>query len=124
MGFHFFELPKLPADVSEDNMLLLWLSLFRAETEEELEKIKEMEVPVMSQAINAYYTITASSEFREKERLRAKARHDEAQALYNSRKERDIEIAKKLLKRNRPVDEIVEDTGLTYQEVEDLRINS
>ncbi len=124
MGFHFFELPKLPADVSEDNMLLLWLSLFRAETEEELEKIKEMEVPVMSQAINAYYTITASSEFREKERLRAKARHDEAQALYNARKERDIEIAKKLLKRNRPVDEIVEDTGLTYQEVEDLRINS
>lgn len=78
----------------------------------------------MSQAINAYYTITASSEFREKERLRAKARHDEAQALYNARKERDIEIAKKLLNRNRPVDEIVEDTGLTYEEVEDLRIKS
>lgn len=38
----------------------------------------------MSQAISAYYTITASSEFRERERLRAKARHDEAQALYNN----------------------------------------
>ena len=83
MGFHFFELPKLPDDVREDNMLLLWLSLFKAETEEELERIKEMEVPVMSQAIDAYYTITASSEFREKERLRTKARHDETQALYN-----------------------------------------
>ena len=93
MGFHFFELPKLPAYVSEDNMLLLWLSLFRAETEEELEKIKEMEAPVMSQA-------------------------------YNARKERDIEIAKKLLKRNRPVDEIMEDTGLTYEEVKDLCIKS
>lgn len=124
MGFHFFELPKLPPDVGEDDMLLLWLSLFKAETEEELEKIKEMEVPVMSQAINAYYTITASSEFREKERLRAKARHDEAQALYNARKERDIEIAKKLLKRNRPIDEIVEDTGLTYEEVENLCIKN
>lgn len=66
--------------------------------------------------------ITASSEFREKERLRAKARHDETQALYNAKKERNIEIAKKLLKRNRPVGEIVEDTGLTYEEVEDLRI--
>lgn len=32
-------------------MLLLWLSLFRAETEEELEKMKEMEVPV----IELYY---------------------------------------------------------------------
>ena len=124
MGFHFFELSKLPSDVGDDDMLLLWLSLFKAETEEELEKIKEMEVPVMSQAINAYYTITASSEFREKERLRAKARHDEAQALYNARKERDIEIAKKLLKRNRPVDEIMEDTGLTYEEVKDLCIKS
>ncbi len=117
MGFHFFELPKLPTDVGNDNMLLLWLSLFKAETEEELEKIKEMEVPIMSQAINAYYTITASSEFREKERLRAKARHDEAQALYNARKE----IAQKLLKRNRPVDEIAEDTGLTYEEIDALR---
>ncbi len=40
-----------------------------------------MEVPSMNQAVNAYYTITASSEFREKERLREKARHDEAQAF-------------------------------------------
>ena len=124
MGFHFFELPKLPDDVDEDDMLLLWLSLFKAETEEELEKIKEMEVPVMSQAINAYYTITASSEFREKERLRAKARHDEAQALYNARYEEKLGFARKLLTRNRPIEEIVEDTGLTYEEVEDLRIKN
>lgn len=33
-------------------------------------------------------------------------------------------IAQKLLKRNRPVDEIVEDTGLIYEEVEGLRIES
>jgi hypothetical protein len=39
----------------------------------ELEKIKAMEVPVMDQAISAYYTITASSEFRERERLYEKA---------------------------------------------------
>ncbi len=120
MGFHFFELPKLPSDVGEDDMLLLWLSLFKAETEEELEKIKEMEVPVMSQAINAYYTITASSEFREKERLRAKARHDEVQALYNARKERDIEIARNLLKMNMPHDQIVKATDLTLEEISKL----
>ncbi len=120
MGFYFFELPKLPNDVDGKDMLLLWLQLFKAETEEELEKIKGMGVSSMNQAINAYYTITASSEFREKERLREKARHDEAQALYNARKERDIELARKLLKRNRPIDEIVEDTELTYEEVESL----
>ncbi len=126
MGLHFFELPKLPDDITKENMLLLWLSLFKADTEEELERIKEMEVPVMSQAIKAYYTITSSSEFREKERLREKARHDEAQALYNARREgkqeEKYEIARKLMKRNRPVDEIVKDTGLMYEEIEQLRI--
>ena len=130
MGFHFFELPKLPDDANQEDMLLLWLSLFKADTEEELERIKGMEVPVMSQAINAYYTITASSEFREKERLREKARHDEAQALYNARREakrearreEKFEIARKLIKRNRPVSEIAEDTGLMYEEIEQLRI--
>ncbi len=133
MGFHFFELKKLPKEVTEDNALLLWLSLFNANTEEDLEKIKKMEVPTMNQAINAYYAITASSEFREIERLREKARHDEAQALYHVKQEgkqegrlegiseRNIEIAQKLLKRNRPIDEIAEDTGLTYEEVEALR---
>jgi len=34
---------------------------------------------------------------------------------------KSVKIAKKLLLRNRPTDEIVEDTGLTYEEVESLR---
>ncbi len=130
MGFHFFELPKLPDDVSQENMLLLWLSLFKADTEEELEKIKGMEVPVMSQAINAYYTITASSEFREKERLRAKARHDEAQALYNARREakreatieRNIEIARNMIADGEPIEKIVRYTGLTKESIENLKV--
>ena len=124
MGFHFFELPKLPDNVSQENMLLLWLSLFKADTEEELEKIKGMEVPVMSQAINAYYTITASSEFREKERLRAKARHDEAQAFYNARREatieRNIEIARNMIADGEPIEKIVRYTGLTKESIEKL----
>ena len=75
----------------------------------------------MSQAINAYYTITASSEFREKERLRAKARHDEAQALHNARKERELEIAKKMMDMGMPYEQITEATGLTQNEIESLR---
>ncbi len=80
----------------------------------------------MSQAINAYYTITASSEFREKERLRAKARHDEAQALHNARREatieRNIEIARNALKMNMSVDDIMKLTGLSRQQIEDIKI--
>ena len=78
----------------------------------------------MSQAINAYYTITASSEFREKERLRAKARHDEAQALHNARREatmeRNIEIARNLLEMNMPHDQIAKATDLTLEEISNL----
>ena len=122
MGFHFFELPKLPDNVDEDDMLQLWLSLFKAETEEELEKIKEMEVPVMSQAINAYYKITASSEFREKERLRAKARHDEAQALRNAKMECNIEIAQSMKADGEPVEKIIRYTGLTKESIENLKV--
>ena len=148
MGFHFFELKKLPKDVKEQDALLLWLSLFRAETEEDLEKIKGMGVPAMEQAISAYYSITASEEFREIERMREKARHDEAQALHNAEQkgiqkgmqegmqkgiqkgiqegiqqgisERNIEIAKNLVKLGMPLRQIATATGLTKEEVEKL----
>jgi hypothetical protein len=49
-----------------------------------------LEVPVVTQAIGAYREITVSPLFREIERLRADARHNEASALANvERKERE-----------------------------------
>lgn len=127
MVFYFFELPKLPDHVNQENMLLLWLSLFNADTQEELEKIMEMEVPVMSRAINAYDTITASSEFCEKERLREKARHDEAQALYNARREarreEKLKIVGHALRKNMTVDDIADITGLSREKIESVSSN-
>jgi len=38
----------------------------------------------MSEAVIAYRHVAASPEFREMERIRSKARHDEAQAIYNA----------------------------------------
>ena len=137
MGFHFFELKKLPDDVNEKDALLLWLSLFRAETEEDLEKIKKMGVPTMEQAISAYYSITASPEFHEVERLREKARHDEAQALHHAEQkgiqkgiqegiqkgasERSIAIAQSMIADGEPVSKIMRYTGLTLEELEKCR---
>ena len=85
MALIFFELKKLPPLNSSDSGRDLWLKLFKAETEEELSKIEKLGVPVMNEAIGAYRHIAASPEFREIERVRSKARHDEAQALYNAR---------------------------------------
>jgi len=87
MSLHFYELEKIPLENIEENMLLLWLNLFNASTKEDLDKIKVMEVPEMNQAINAYYNITADSTFRETARMIEKAKHDEAQALYDAKQE-------------------------------------
>ena len=120
----------------------------------------------MEQAIRAYYSITASEEFREIERMREKARHDEAQALHNAEQkgiqkgmqegmrkgmqegmqegmrkgiqegmqegmrkgmqqgisERNIEIAKNLVKLGMTLQQIVTATGLTKEEVEKLHM--
>jgi predicted transposase/invertase (TIGR01784 family) len=84
---HYFELPKLPKTVTADNTLELWLSLFKAETEEDLEVLSNMEVPEMAEAVKVYHQITVTPEFRERERLYEKARHDEASALHHARQE-------------------------------------
>jgi predicted transposase/invertase (TIGR01784 family) len=88
-GLHFFELPKM-ADVehidphSEKD---LWLALFNAETEEELQKLTIKGGEVMSQAVAAYRGVTATEEFKNLEWLREKIRRDESNALSYARKQ-------------------------------------
>ena len=91
MSLHFYEIKKLPPLVENDKNKNkdLWLQLFRAETEEDLLAIEKLEVSIMSQALQAYRHVAASDEFKEKERVWAKARHDEAQAIFNAEQKRD-----------------------------------
>jgi len=84
MVLHYYELPKLPPLNDDDSGRDLWLKLFNAQTEEELKKIEEMGVSVMSEAIAAYRHVAASDKFIQIEKARSKARHDEAQALGNA----------------------------------------
>jgi len=81
---HFYELNKLPPLNSKDSGRDLWLKLFRAETEEDLAEIEKLGVPIMSEALQAYRHVAASDELVRLERVRSKARHDEAQALGNA----------------------------------------
>jgi predicted transposase/invertase (TIGR01784 family) len=117
MSLHFFELKKLPNDISPDNLLLLWLSLFKADTFEELERIKAMEVPVMEKAINAYHSVTVSPEFRNLEKMRADARYNEAAALRNAEQKAEQNAEKrfidKLLSGKSP-EEIIKEYNAKY----------
>ena len=60
----------------------------------------------------------------EKARQLYEARLKEQRDIYTREKgasdSRAYMIAKNLLRRNRPIDEIIEDTGLTYTEIESL----
>ncbi|MCL2054165.1 MAG: Rpn family recombination-promoting nuclease/putative transposase, partial [Oscillospiraceae bacterium] len=85
---HYFELPKLPVEnLSKTDRLSLWLALFKAKTEEDLEQIEALEVEEMQEAIQAYKTVTVTPEFKEVARLRELARYNEASALAHARRE-------------------------------------
>ena len=84
---HYFELPKIPEELTEYDELKIWLMLFKAKSMEEFKRLEELEVPFVEQTIEAYKSITATSEFKELERLRALARHNEASALKRAREQ-------------------------------------
>jgi hypothetical protein len=60
--------------------------LFRAKTEKDLDRLAALEVPIVSQAIEAYRAVMASNEFKEVERLRFLASCNEASALAHVRR--------------------------------------
>jgi hypothetical protein len=80
----------------------------------------------MSEAIGAYRQITVTPEFKEAERLYAKARHDEAQALYTAERKAKrnalLEVARILLFDGDSIEKVVRTTGLTREEIESLLI--
>ena len=122
MEMLYFEVRKLPKDIDATNELELMLSLFRAKTEEELKHLEALEVPVVNQAIGAYREVMISPEFRELERLRADARHNEASALRRAEIAKTLSIARKLLAMNISHDQIAAATGLTNTEIDALQV--
>ncbi|MDR0948482.1 MAG: Rpn family recombination-promoting nuclease/putative transposase [Lachnospiraceae bacterium] len=82
---HYYELPKLPDLIDGDDELKFWLALFKARTEEDLNRILKMEVPIMNEAIDAYRTVSTSQELYEIERFRDRTRRNEASALAYAR---------------------------------------
>jgi len=122
---HTLELCKVPplqqeAFEIEDNHLYNWLRFIDAEEESELEAVAKRD-PIIKKAVLKLMELSEDErtrillEKREKERMDSSVRESWA------KKEQAIEIAKKMLKRKRPIDEIIEDTGLTQSEVKNLK---
>lgn len=86
-AIHFFELKKIGKKVNKNDRMELWLQLINAESEEELDMIKETNIPVMEKAVMIIHQMSDDEKIQEIARLREKALHDEASALSNARRE-------------------------------------
>jgi predicted transposase/invertase (TIGR01784 family) len=126
----FFELEKYKEIPSPEDSLSLWLSLFKAKTEEDLNQIRKLDVPIMTEAIETFNHIINSEEFKTYQRIRKRAQRTEVLALGEAKnkgrkeglkeglKEGHIEVALKLLKRRQmELSEILEVAGLTKEEL-------
>ena len=122
---HTLELCKVPpllqeALESEDNHLYNWLRFIKAEEAEELEAVAQRD-PIIKKAVLKLMELSEDERTRMLIEKREKERMDSSVREKWAKKEQAIEIAKKLLKRKRPIEEIIEDTGLTRKEIENLK---
>ena len=77
--------------------------------------------PQVGKAVVKLRELSADERARDLFERREKARRDMASQQKWAIKQREFEFAQKLLKRKRPIEEIMEDTGLTREEVESQR---
>lgn len=119
LSIHTLELPKLPGD-SDDTPLWDWMKFLDARTEDDLNMIAERS-PEVKKAVVRLIELSADERARALYEAREKERRDIRARERGARHEGMVAVAKKLLIRNRPISEIVEDTGLTREEVESLR---
>jgi len=65
--------------------------------------------------------LSADEKARQLYEARLKEQRDIYAMTHGAVRQNSLDIARKLLMRNRPMDEIVEDTGLTYDEIKSLQ---
>ena len=75
---------------------------------------------VSGKAVVKLRELSADERARDLYERREKARRDQAAQQKRAVKQGIFEVAKKLLNRNRPIEEIMEDTGLTHEEIKNL----
>ena len=148
MEFHVIELPKLPERLKEDDSLLLWAKFINAERKEEFDMLAEKS-PYINSAYQHLQVISQDKEKRLEYEAREKAVRDHNQMMKEARErgmqegmregmregiregmqegrregrqEGIIEVAENFIKLGLGTAEISKGTGLSENEIEDLR---
>ena len=92
-----------------------------AESYEELDKVAERN-PEVKKAVVKYRELTAEERTRDMYERREKARRDMVSQQKWAIKQKQLEIAKNLFARNMTIEDIIEITGLSQDEVESINI--
>ena len=148
MEFHVIELPKLPEELKEEDSLLLWAKFINAERKEEFDMLAEKS-PYINSAYQHLQVISQDKEKRLEYEAREKAVRDHNQMMKEARErgmqegmregmregiregmqegrregrqEGIIEVAENFIKLGLGTAEISKGTGLSENEIEDLR---
>jgi len=124
LEIHTLEIPKarklFDNNEAQNPQLLDWMKFLDAKTEEELNLLAQKS-PVMKKATMRLLELSADEKARQLYEARLKEQRDSYAREYGARQDERFVIARNLLKRNRPVNEIIEDTGLTFAEIEALQ---
>ena len=144
MEFHVIELPKLPERLKEEDSLLLWAKFINAERKEEFDMLAEKS-PYINSAYQHLQVISQDKEKRLEYEAREKAVRDHNQMMKEARErgmqegmregiregmqegrregrqEGIIEVAENFIKLGLGTAEISKGTGLSENEIEDLR---
>ena len=113
------ELSKLPSD-ADSSELWYWMKFIKADDKEVLDMLSQRS-PQMSKAVGVLKELSADERTRMLYEEREIARRDIVSLMGGAKREGITEVARNLLRRNRPIDEIIEDTGLSQEEIEALR---
>jgi predicted transposase/invertase (TIGR01784 family) len=113
------ELVKLP-EVEDGTKLWEWMKFLSARSKEELNMIAERS-PQVKKAVVRLMELSNDERTRLLYESRQKMEWDNRARERGASDSRALTIAKNMLRRNRPINEIIEDTGLTHTEVENLQ---
>ena len=122
LEFHILELPKLKKTDIEKDELALWLKFISSPNDMEVRKEMEKEEnKYLKQAMEELQDLSNDPGFERIVESREKFLRDQVQREKDSKKIAKEEIAKKMLKKGMSIDEIIELTELTKQDIEKLK---
>ena len=117
--FNTLELSKLPSD-ADSSELWYWLKFIKADKEEDLDMLAQR-TPQMRKAVGVLKELSADERTRMLYEEREIARRDMVSRLGGAVRDTRIAIAQNALRKKMSIEDIVDITGLTREEVESLR---